>query len=104
MCVCVCVCFLSIYIYVAHTQTHKHARTHTHRRLRLGGIDHGGEAGERDIDLECVLIECVPYTGDLDWTEFTMVAKQASFLNIIQVANVLLVCCSRVASVLLMCC
>jgi hypothetical protein len=77
--------------------------------LRLGGIYNGGEAGERDIDLECVLIECVPYTGDLDWTEFTMVAKQASFLNVIQVANVLhththtclLLAATCVASVLL---
>jgi hypothetical protein len=43
--------------------------------------------------MECFLIECVLYIGDLDWTEFTMVAKQANFLNIIQVAHVLLMCC-----------
>ena len=61
--------------------------------FRLGGMHNGGEAGERDIDIECVLIECVLYIGDLNWAEFTMVAKQASFLNIIQVANVLLMCC-----------
>ena len=33
------------------------------------------------------------HTGTLDWTEFTMVAKHASVLNIIQVAHVLLMCC-----------
>ena len=59
-----------------------HTQTNTHRRFRmgfrLGGMHNGGEAGERDIDIECVLIECVLYIGDLNWAEFTMVAKQAS--------------------------
>ena len=73
-----------------HTQTYTHTvslslthtQTNTHRRFRmgfrLGGMHNGGEAGERDIDIECVLIECVLYIGDLNWAEFTMVAKQAS--------------------------
>ena len=70
-----------------------HTHTHTHGRFGPGGDHNSGEAGKRDIDIECVLIEYVLYIGDLDWTEFTIVAKQASFLNITQVAHVLLMCC-----------
>jgi len=88
---------LSLSLSLTHTHTHTqniHKHTHpvclsltltqknTHRRFRmgfrLGGIHNGGEAGERDIDIECVLIECVLYTCHLDWAECTMVAKQAS--------------------------
>ena len=70
---------LSLSLSLTHTHTqniHKHTHTLslslslTHKQTRTG-------------DLE----------WDLDWAEFTMVAKQASFLNIIQVANVLLMCC-----------
>jgi hypothetical protein len=47
----------------------------------------------KHVLITCCLRVANVLLGDLDWAEFTMIATQAGFLNVIQVANVLLTCC-----------